>query len=390
MPVMLSPRCEREIDRAAVSFPPGAGSIDTVTAACARGSLALFVVRGHTLSRVERATAAGSGFSPTQIISTGVDRLGPVAPDALDGPLAWRSPLAGMDDERDDVWAASLTLSDAGMTARRGDVLMPAGYVGLGISVADRVSATGLDVFATFARAGEDPSTARLSVRLGRDTPDEPHTTTRAFAGELKAWEATHRVALSRIEEGGATYLEAARVDGSASVRHRLASRHALVISRGVSVGERSAFLVGEFSLGREDAGACVAVGEGICVRPGPLYALLVGPPGGEMERFEIAPRALPDSLAARGNELTALYVAPDENPEQTAQRAARVDVAHREVTPLAFTPPPGFGAIDGPSLVGCDDGVWIAAEISVPLGDSPDAGVRTAVTALPLECLAR
>ncbi len=390
MPVMLSARCEREIDRAAVSFPPGAGSVDTVAAACARGSLALFVVRGHTLSRVERSTVAGSGYTPPYVISTGVDRLGPVAPDGLDGPLAWRSPLAGLDDERDDVWAASLTPSDAGVASLRGDALMPAGYVGLGIAVADRVSASGLDVFATFARAGEAPSTARLAVRLGRDTPDEPHSTSRAFAGELKAWEASHRVALSRIEEGDATYLETSRADGGASVRHRLASRHALVIARGVSVGARSAFLVGEFTLGREDAGACVAVGEGICVRPGPLYALIVGPPGGELERVDIAPRGLPDSLAARGNELIALYVAPDEGPDQTAQRAARIDVAHREVTPLAFTPPPGFGAIDGPSLVGCDDGVWLAAEISVPLGDSADAGVRTAVTALPLECLAR
>lgn len=390
MPVMMSPRCGREIERAAVSFPPGAGAIESVTATCSHGTLALFVVRGHTLTRVERGLAEASGFSPPRVISTGVDRLGPVAPDAIDGPLAWRSPLAGMDDERDDVWAAALAPLDAGASVLRGDVLIPAGLVGLGIVAPGARTQAGVTVYAGFGRATEDPSTARLTVRIGRDEPDQPAEVSRAIAGELKAWEASRHVALSRVEADGATWLEATWVDGGAHARHRLGSHHALVTSRGVSAAGSSAFLVGEFTLGHDDAGACVSVGEGVCVRAGALYVLLAGAPGTPLERVEIAPRALPDSLASRGTELTALYVSPDERPEQTTQRAMRLDVAHREATPLAFTPPAGFGAIDGPSLVGCDDGVWLAAQIAVPLGDDPDASTRAAVTALPLECLAR
>lgn len=390
MPVMMSPRCGREIERAAVSYPPGAGAIELVTPTCAHGTLALFVVRGHTLTRVERATAQGSGFSPPRVISTGVDRLGPIAPDAIDGPVAWRSPLAGLDDERDDVWAARLSPADAGAAVLRGDALMPAGYVGLGIVAPGALSATGLGVYASFGGSVEDPSTARLTVRLGRDEPEQPREVPRTLPGELKAWESDRRVALARIEDGGATYLEATWIDTGAHARHRLTSRHALVTARGVSAAGRSAFLVGEFGLGRDDAGACVPVGDGVCVRAGALYVLLAGAPGAALERVEVAPRALPDSLAARGDELTALYVSPDEGPDQTTQRAMRLDVAHREATPLTFTPPQGFGAIDGPSLVGCDDGVWLAAQIAVPLGDDPDAATRAAVTALPLECLAR
>ena len=46
----------------------------------------------------------------------------------------------------------------------------------------------------------------------------------------------------------------------------------------------------------------------------------------------------------------------------------------------------PGLGAIDGPTLVRCDDGVWLAAELAAEDGSVPNGRV----TALPLGCFTR
>ena len=389
-PLTLSPRCVREIVRAPVVTAPGTGAIDTIAPTCSGGTLALFVVRGHTLSRLTRSTAAASGFDAPETWSTGVDRLGPVAPDAVRGPVTWRSPLAGIDpDERDDLWAAALGEGDAGVVVTRGDALLPAGIAGIGAPVVQERSAAGVTLLATVARPQEGPFTARVRVTLGRDEPAQPTELPTWAEGELKAWEPSRGVGLARVETPGGAWLEATWAAGGARVRHQLGGRHALVAPRGVAVGGRSVFGVGEFERGAGDAGACLVMGEGMCVRPTGMYALVAGAPGAALERVELAEAGLPDAIAARGDALWVLYLAPEDdgNGAQTpSQRAARVDLAHREVTPLVLSPPRGFGAIDGPTLVACDDGVWMAAELVT----DEDAGARGSVTALPLECFAR
>lgn len=389
-PLTLSARCVEEIARASVAIAPGSGAIDTITPTCAGDSLALFVVRGHTLSRLTRRTAAGSAFDAPEPWATGVDRLGPVAPDAVRGPVAWRSPLAGVEpDERDDVWAAMLIDGDGGPSVRRGDALLPSGVAGVGVPAPMERTAAGVSLLATVARPGEAPFTARVRVTLGIDAPAEPAELPSAMPGELKAWEPSRGVGLARVEDASGAWLEATWTAGGARARHRLGARHALVASRGVAVGGRSAFVVGEFERGASDGGACLVMGEGMCVRPTGLYALVAGEPGAALERVPIANVGLPDAVAARNGELWVLYLAHEEDAAGAlapAQRAARVDVAHRAVTSLTLTPPRGFGAIDGPALVACDDGVWLAAELAAEGAETPSGRV----TALPLECLAR
>lgn len=391
-PFILPPRCLPEITRASVVEPLGTGRIDTLNAACARGSLVAYALRSHTLSRLERPTDAGAGFSPPLLVSTGVDRLGPIASDAIDGPLAWRSPVAGIDaDERDDVWAASITRDDAGaLEVLRGDALMPAGVAGIGVSVPVSREGRTVSLLATIGREGSPPASVRVRVTLGREAPASVSDLASELSGELKAWEPSRRVVLARTGGGadGAS-LEATWLDATMRSRHRTESRLTLVVSRGVRVGDRSFFAVGEFLLGRTETAACLTVGEGLCVRPGALYLLVAGEPGAPLERVEVAPQGLPDSIAAQGDTLTVIYLGARETATRELvpeQRVARVQWPSREVTPLALEPPDDFADIDRPSLVACDDGIWVVTEVSLA---RRDAAPLSAVTALPLECIA-
>ncbi len=381
-PVAMSPRCARELAEPRAFVAPGSGGVDTIAAACAGDTLAVFVARGGTLSRALRSTREGAAFEAPTVVSTGVDRMGPVAVDGVEGPVAWRSPLVGLDDdERDDVWAAVLARRDGGVAVLRGDVLMPAGAAGLGVVAPWRDGQGALGVYASVGRVGAVPSTVRLRVLAGRDAPGAAGAMTTVIPGELKAWEASRRVALARVEEGAAVYLEASWGEGGARSRHALASRYALVSQRGVSAGGRSVFLVGEFALADADGGACMRVGAGACVRAGAMYLLVAGEAGSALERVDVAPEGVPDAIAARDGVVTVLYVAQGE------QLLAQVRMADGAVTPRSLRAPDGFGAIDGPTLVACDDGVWLAAEVTRVADEG--AAPRSGVTAVPVECLA-
>ena len=82
---------------------------------------------------------------------------------------------------------------------------------------------------------------------------------------------------------------------------------------------------------------------------------------------------------------------APGSTPSNRAraalQAAARIDLRSGAVSALALTPPEALPSIDHPTLVTCEDGPWMVAEVSLPRGDG---GTTAAVTALPLECLVR
>jgi hypothetical protein len=374
-----------EIARAPVATAPGTGPIDTITASCAEGTLALFVLRGHTLSRIVRRTVPGVPFNGPEVWATGVDRLGPVAPDAVRGPVAWRSPLVGIDpDERDDVWAAVLRVGDGGDFVSRGDALLPRGLLGLGVPIAVERRVAGVTMFASVAREGEAPFAARIQVSLGDDHPAEPMELPFVAHGELKAWEASRGVALARVDDLHGAWLEATWRTGGMRSRHRLTARHALVASRGVHVEGHSVFAVGEFERGTHDGGRCMVMGEGMCVTLTGLYALIAGVPGAPLERVPIASEGLPDALASHRGQLLLLYLSHEAFSPR--QRVARIDFATRTVTELTLTPPRGLGAIDGPTLVPCDDGVWLAAELAAEGTEAPSGRV----TAIPLECLAR
>ncbi len=396
-PAMLySPDCVTEIDRARVARIPGRGDLDQVVATCAEGRLALWTLRGHTLGRVARDTRPGAPFDAPLEVSTGADRLGAVAEDAVRGPLAWRSPTTGLDDEHDTLWAALLAPTpDGGLDAvRRGSVLVPAGVTGLGAPVARQARPGAVEALAGFGQAGSLPFVASVSVPLegpsaAQEAPPTIPMPTARTTGELVAYAPGHDLQLVRIgaeaDGGPGTSLRAVWPDGTHQ-SYPLRGRNVLPLPRGVSVGARTAFLVGEFALG---GSGCMALSPELCVRPGALSVLVAAGPGEALRAIEVAPAGLPDGMALGPDGLEVLYVAPGSGASgETAQRGATVGVVDGHVRARTLTAPPGMGSLDSPTLVSCRDGVWIAMGVSVPSGG--DGGRTMAVTALPWSCVAR
>jgi len=405
--MLYSPACVAEIDRAAVARIPGHGDLDQLVATCAGDTLALWTLRGHTLGRITRTLEPGARFAAPEEVSTGADRLGAVAEDAIAGPLAWRSPTTNLEDERDTLWAAHFAPpSDAGSgRIQRGSLSLPVSVSGLGAPTARSVEGGAVTVLAGFTMAGHTPFVATVSVPLeappraprapAAAEPSEPPTaplpSTQAAGELLAAGPGRDGVSLLRMgsssDAGTALSLVAAWPDGRRQgIGLDATAGHVLVHPRGISLGSRTAFVLGTFSLG---GAGCIPLGPELCVRPGALSVLLLEGPGDAVRRIPVAPAGLPDGLAAQGDTLEVLYVAPDpQTPGDTAQRGASVHLPDGRVTARTLTAPPGMGSLDTPTLVSCRDGVWIAMGVSVP---APDGGGRVmAATALPWSCVAR
>lgn len=392
-PMLYSEACRAELDRAAVAPPPGRGALDQLVATCDGARLALWTLRGHTLGRLVRPTRPGAGFIPAQTVSTAADRLGPVPDNAVRGPIAWRAPTAGLDDERDTLWVAHFTAApDAGPdTLRLGDLAMPAAVSGLGAPAARSLDGDTAGVLAGFGQSGRAPYLAAVSVPLegpaaGRRGPALGAMPTAGETGELLADAAGRGVSLVRVVEGdaGGSALRVVRAAG-ASVRVPWSAPYAMAHPRGVAVGGRVVFLVSGFALGGD---GCVTLGPGLCVRPGPLSLVVVGAAGEAVRTVAVAAAGLPDGLAAVGDAVEVLYVAPDAGAAgETAQRAASVSLRDGRVTPRELVAPEGMGELDAPTLVACGDAVWIAMGVRVPVSD---AGTAVAVTAMPWSCVAR
>lgn len=378
---MVSARCVREVTHAHVAAVPGSGDIDTLLAACRGDTVAVFALRGGVLSRVTRTRSLASRFSDAVVLGEGVDRPGPVGHDAVDGPVAWRAPTAGEGDP--DAFGAARVRGD-GVTVARGDGLAPMGLVGVGELIArgegDVVTLTG-------SWGGEDSPPAMRSVTVPleglREAPRTPDLVDLRAVGEVKAWEPTHDSVLTRDDADGPA-LTLRRHDGT-TTRHALAGPWVQVHPRGVSAAGRAVFLLGEFSVGAGDGGACVALGPGVCVRPGAVSLLVFGAAGEPPRVIPVARAGVPDAIAARDATVTVLYAEPQAERDTATQRAAVIDVTTGRVEALTLAPPEGLGPIDAPALASCADGVWIAAEVRVP---RRDGGVTSAVAALPLECL--
>ncbi len=400
--VATDERCREEIAHATVATVPGLGAIDALIPTCDPDSrtLVVWAMRGHTLSRIERPLVPGATFRPGEIVSTGADRLGPIATTAVSGPIAWRSPTLALDDvESDEIWTAVIEPPSDGSALRvlRGSASMPGGTVGLGIVAPIERTPAGVHLLATVAREGENPRMIRLVVPAPQDEAVTLAALPPALAdGELKAYEPTHRVALAYAVTGTqATVLQAFRVDGD---RLRLIGsspvtrRHVLVIARGVDAGRgRSAFVWTTFDVARgADAGACMALDETLCVNPGPLMLGLADDHG--LQTFELGARGLPDTIAldASGRLIVMMLTA---DRKRRGQQAVRVDLETQESTDVTLVPGDALPPMDHPALVRCGNEPWIVAEVLVDDGAGDAAARRTresAVIALPFECLAR
>jgi len=335
------------------------------------------------LSWTTRADRPGASFSPPVVVSTGADRLGPVARDAPHGPVAWRSPIAGLDPpERDVLWAAVLQRADGGAVSTRGDAIMPDGFVGLGVPFV-RVTPAGVSVLATVAREGVAPMGVAVTVSPGSDAPATVTAPRAEVQGSVEAWEPRTGTLLARVQRDGGSWIEAHR--GARPLgRVRVRSPELLVLPRGEDTAAGVVFAAGEFAVGRGDAGACVGQPGGICVRPGRVL-LWVFSPDGSVRELEVAPRGVPDALADDGDAVTVLYVEPGTG-DSAAQRAARVDVRSGARDSVALSPPEGFPPVDTPRLARCGDELWMVAAITL----DASAAARVGVTALPLSCVLR
>jgi hypothetical protein len=388
-------RCHRELAHASVTVAAGTGAIDAVVPVCGPGrALTVYVVRGHTLSRVVRSREPGATFGAPRVISTGVDRLGPAAMDGAHVLLAWRSPTSALDNEETDTWWTA-NVDDDG-DAARGTWQLPSGYVGLGTIAPVERDGNGVAAIATVAREGRNPFIVRSIVRPEPTTPHDAVDAGMPGAladGELEAYEPEHRVALAlAVTDEGATELRALDFSDAAADRGRvhLAGEHALVAAHAVAAtGARSLFAYSEFDpsdAARDASGAapCIPVSPSLCVRAGAPTLLLVGPGG--TRTVAVARSGLVDDVVLDSSERAiVLYVAPAADAGQ-AQRAARVDTSSGRVEPLVLQPADPLPPLDHPAVVRCDGEPWLAAEVMIA---DPDAGVRDdAVLAAPLSCL--
>ncbi len=377
---------------------PGLGALDALVPVCGDDdTIAVFVLRGHTLSRLVRARAPGSTFHLADPIATGADRLGPVGADSAAslGPLAWRSPTVLLDENvGDEWWVAWLEHGlDAGARVRRGSAVMPAGVEGLGIIVPIARRDTAVEVLTTIARAGSNPRLVRATVPTGGDelvpfTHDPP-----AIAeGELKAWERTSGAAIVfAVEPDGHTVLRALHVPEDPASTARvlgtvpLARSHVLVAPAGIPLpGGDALFAYSEFDVVHRGAGPCLVLDESLCVAPGAVRLLRVGV-GGAVP-VDVAPSGLIDTFA-REHDTTVLALYVDGSGDTRAQYAVRFDTSTSTSRPARLTPSDALPPLDRPALVRCGDEVWLAAEVVVEPGDAGRAR-ETAVMVLPAACV--
>ncbi|MEI8255068.1 MAG: hypothetical protein WCJ30_05285 [Deltaproteobacteria bacterium] len=392
-------RCDAEIARGAVATVPGLGALDALVPACGDDddTIAVFALRGHTLSRLVRARSPGSTFHLADPIATGADRLGPVGSGdtASLGPLAWRSPTVLLDmDVGDEWWVAWLEPGlDAGARVRRGSAVMPAGAEALGIIAPIARRDTSVEVLATLARAGSNPRLVRATVPTGgNELVPFTHDPPAIAEGELKAWErATGTALVFAIEPDGHMLLRAIHVPedpaSSASVLGtvRLARSHVLVAPAGIPLpGGDALFAYSEFDVVQRGAGPCVVLDESLCVAPGPVRMLRVGASGAVPT--DLAPSGLIDTFA-REHDTTMLALYVEGAGETRTQRAVRFDAASGNVRAARLTPSDALPPLDRPALVRCGDEVWLAAEVVVEPGDAGRAR-ETAVMVLPAACV--
>lgn len=357
--------------------------MDALEAACRGGELALFALQGNELYRVARRTGPGQGFGPVRRVTTAAARLGPVAPDGVEGPVAWRAPLAGVDategPEHEELWAAT-----GAEAFRMGGRAMPLDALGLGVVVPFEALPGSVTVLASHARHGQRPESGAFALTLGLLPGGDAGVTapSEAWPAELLAYDFGGRRALYRAAGEGAARLEVRRLGEPGVLRGEpLGARHVLTAARGATAGEASVFVQSEFTVATE--GECLRLAPDLCVRPGPVQLRVATREA--LTTLTVAPSGLPDSVAAVGSTVWVLYLAADATGAH-AQHAAVVTLPRGAPQELRVEPPEGLPAVDHPALVVCGQTVWLAATLAT----RRDGGQGDALTAMPLSCLAR
>ncbi len=390
-------RCNQEVARGAVATIPGTGALDAMIPACDGDTLAVYALRGHTLTRLTRSLTPGSTFRLPDPVATGADRLGALAFDGVNGPLAWRSPTVLLDEGvGDEWWVAWLEGATDGGSARvhRGSAVMPTGAEGLGVIAPIGRRGDAVEVLATIARQGGNPQLVRATVPTGgeeleRFAQDPPSI----GEGELKAWEGTtHTAVVFAIADDGGSVLRAVRVvdtpgEGAHAIGEvPMARSHVLVSPTGIALpGGDALFAYNEFDVVRRGAGPCLALDETLCVQPGAVRMLRVAGTGGARV-YDVMPSGLIDTVVLEHDStVLALYV--NAIGETRAQHAVRFDAATGAVRRVTLAPSDEMPPLDHPTLVRCGGEAWLAAEVVV---EGTDAGRarETAVMAVPAACI--
>lgn len=390
-------RCREEVQHGAVAVLPGAGAIDGLFASCDGEHVRAWVSRGHTLSTTRRSAREASPWSPAAIVATGVEGLALVNGSA--GPLVWRAPTASIDGvegvDTEEWWALRGASGEGPFT--RGSLAFARNVQGRGTLAVIGETQSGIAVLGSVIVEGdEEARVVRAEVRVpsGENLRFEG-VPERLARGELRAFAPGAGVALvERAESGGGfdnTRIEAYSVDGARLVArgsHALVGRHVLVVARGASRGRDAVFALATFERVRASAGCVDAmlVGEGLCVRPGPLLVARVEG-ASAMRVTEVAAAGLPDAIewdAGASGDAVVLYVTNDRG--RPAQRAARVrsDGTARESWALRAQ---GLPPIDRPTMILCAEKLWLLGEVSVPSADEDGGAPESAAMAVPLEC---
>jgi hypothetical protein len=209
--------------------------------------------------------------------------------------------------------------------------------------------------------------------------------------GELRGYAPRARVALiERLEGAGAdarARIEAFALEGDAlrsRGAHTMPSATAIVTAQGAGTEREAAFALASFTRAPSAERGCLPVGQGLCVRPGPVLFARVRADG--MQVTEVAREGLADSIAIEpdGATYVVLYVAVEAGVP--VQRAARIAAngAIREQWPLRAR---GLPPIDRPVVLACGGESWLVGEALVGEPDEDSGQQESGVIAVPLGC---
>jgi hypothetical protein len=399
----LSPRalarCQSEVRAGTVAIVPGSGAFESLHATCVGDELSAWVVRGHTLSRTQRSLREGSSWAPAAVVAQGVEGLSVLASDV--GPIAWRAPTAaieGLDSE--EWWAAHRANASAPWI--KASVGFSRALQSRGIIAAIERERDGR-VAVLASVAGEDdtePRVVRASIGAravgigdGANTSTQNQPVPERLAdGDLRAFAQRARIALvERVDGQGSTAvarLEAYAIEGRAlrsRGTHTISSATVIVTAQGAGTDSEAGFAIASFTGARPGSAGCLAVGEGLCVTPGPLLFARVTASG--MRVTEVAREGLADSIAIEpdGRGYLLLYVGVERG--QPVQRAARVglDGSVRESFALRAR---GLPPIDRPVIVACASEQWLVGEALVGEPDEDAGAQESGVIAVPFDCV--